>query len=95
MDRAYSLPQDAMTGLEDPKTPPDEELMRELASGRQEAIGPLYARYGRLLFGMAVQALDRPAAEVAVLDKANEWSQAFWNVPQNAPAEEWIDAGEA
>ena len=41
----------------------DEELMRQLAAGRPEALGPLHARYAALIYGMATQSLDRAAAE--------------------------------
>jgi RNA polymerase sigma-70 factor (ECF subfamily) len=41
----------------------DEELMRQLAAGRPEALGPLHARYAALIFGLAAQSLDRAAAE--------------------------------
>jgi RNA polymerase sigma-70 factor (ECF subfamily) len=48
--------------------PSDEELMRALASGREEAVGSLYARYAPIVFGMAARALDRPTAEEIVQD---------------------------
>ena len=41
----------------------DEELMRELAAGRPEAIDQLHARYGSLIYGVAARSLDRAAAE--------------------------------
>jgi RNA polymerase sigma factor (sigma-70 family) len=41
----------------------DEELMRELAAGRPEAIDQLHARYASLIYGMAARSLDRPGAE--------------------------------
>jgi len=44
----------------------DDELMRDLAHGQQEALGPLYSRYASLVFNMANQSLDRPAAEEIV-----------------------------
>jgi RNA polymerase sigma-70 factor (ECF subfamily) len=44
----------------------DEELMVDLASGRQDALGPLYGRYASLVFQIGVQSLDRPAAEELV-----------------------------
>jgi RNA polymerase sigma-70 factor (ECF subfamily) len=47
---------------------PDEALMAELASGKQDAIGALYARYAPTVLGMAAQALGRPAAEEIVQD---------------------------
>ena len=41
----------------------DEELMRQIAEGRQEALGPLHARYASLIYGVAARSLDRAAAE--------------------------------
>ena len=41
----------------------DEELMRQLAAGRSEALGPLHARHASLIYGVAARALDRAAAE--------------------------------
>lgn len=46
----------------------DEELMQQLAAGQQEALGPLYNRYARLIFHLAARTLDRPAAEEIVQD---------------------------
>lgn len=46
----------------------DEELMHELALGRQEALGPLHSRYAALIFNLAAQTLDRAAAEEIVQD---------------------------
>src|SRR5579859_5453623 len=47
-------------------TSTDEELMRDLARGRQDALGPLYSRYASLVFNLGVQSLDRTAAEELV-----------------------------
>ena len=44
----------------------DEELMLELARGRQEALGPLYGRYAGVIFHLAAQSLDRAVAEELV-----------------------------
>ncbi len=44
----------------------DEELMRQLAAGQQEAVGPLYRRYARVIFHLAARTLDRSAAEEIV-----------------------------
>ena len=41
----------------------DEDLMRQLAAGRPEALGPLHARYASMIHGMAARSLDRAAAE--------------------------------
>src|SRR5579859_2819599 len=50
--------------LVDPRT--DEDLMKDLAGGQQEALGPLYSRYASLVFHLCVQSLDRTAAEELV-----------------------------
>ena len=57
----------------------DEALMSDLASGKQDAIGLLYARYAPTILGMAAQALGRPTAEDIVQD-------VFLAVWKNAPA---------
>ena len=44
----------------------DEDLMGDLASGRQDALGPLYSRYAPLVFQIGVHSLDRTAAEELV-----------------------------
>ena len=44
----------------------DEDLMGDLASGRQDALGPLYSRYAALVFQIGVHSLDRAAAEELV-----------------------------
>jgi RNA polymerase sigma-70 factor (ECF subfamily) len=41
----------------------DEELMRQLAAGRSEALRPLHGRYAALIWGLAARSLDRAAAE--------------------------------
>src|SRR3984893_8441752 len=44
----------------------DDQLMRDLAHGHEEALGPLYSRSASLVFRLANQSLDRPAAEEIV-----------------------------
>jgi RNA polymerase sigma-70 factor (ECF subfamily) len=44
----------------------DEELVADLADGRQQALGPLYGRYAGLIFHLAAQSLDRGVAEEIV-----------------------------
>src|SRR5579864_2846726 len=44
----------------------DEELMRDLALGQQDALGPLYTRYASLVYQIGVQSLGRTAAEELV-----------------------------
>jgi RNA polymerase sigma factor (sigma-70 family) len=46
----------------------DEALMSDLASGKQDAIGLLYARYAPTVLGMAAQALGSPTSEDIVQD---------------------------
>jgi len=46
----------------------DEELMRALAAGHQEALAPLHSRYAAFIFNLAAQTLDRAAAEEIVQD---------------------------
>jgi RNA polymerase sigma factor (sigma-70 family) len=46
----------------------DEQLIARLATGHQEALAPLYERYARVIFTVATQWLDRPAAEEIVQD---------------------------
>src|SRR5262245_48063073 len=46
----------------------DEELLKELAAGREASIGALYARYAPIMYGMAMQAVDRGTAEEIVQD---------------------------
>ena len=47
---------------------PDEELMRQLAAGQQEALGPLHRRYASLVFNLVAQTLDHAAAEEITQD---------------------------
>jgi RNA polymerase sigma-70 factor (ECF subfamily) len=61
-ERVY--PQRVGAVLVDPRT--DEDLMKDLAGGQQEALGPLYSRYAPLVFHLCVQSLDRTAAEELV-----------------------------
>ncbi len=44
----------------------DEDLMRDLAAGQQEALGPLYSRYASVIFHLGSQSLDRASAEELV-----------------------------
>jgi RNA polymerase sigma-70 factor (ECF subfamily) len=66
-------------------------LIRELASGRREAIGPLYARYASVLFGMAAQALDHATAEEVVQDVfLAVWKNADSFDPARGPLRPWL-----
>jgi RNA polymerase sigma-70 factor (ECF subfamily) len=46
----------------------DEELMSQLAAGRQEALGPLHGRYASLVYNVAAQTIGGTAAEEIVQD---------------------------
>jgi RNA polymerase sigma-70 factor (ECF subfamily) len=71
--------------------PSDEDLMRALASGREDAIGPIYSRYAPIVFGMAVQALDRPTAEEVVQDVfVAVWKNAATYDPARGPVRPWL-----
>jgi RNA polymerase sigma-70 factor (ECF subfamily) len=61
----------------------DEELMSQLAAGRQEALGPLHGRYASLVYNVAAQTIGGAAAEelvqevfVAVWRKAGTFNPA-------------------
>jgi len=47
---------------------PDEELVMQLAAGRQEVLDSLQERYGSVLTSLASRQLDRPSAEEIVQD---------------------------
>jgi len=69
----------------------DEELMRQLAAGAQEALGPLYSRYARLIFHLAVRTLDRPAAEEIVQDVfLAVWRRAATFDPARGAFRPWV-----
>jgi RNA polymerase sigma factor (sigma-70 family) len=71
--------------------PSDEELMRALVSGREDAIGPLYSRYAPIVFAMAAQALDRPTAEEIVQDVfVAVWKNAASFEPERGPVRPWL-----
>lgn len=70
---------------------PDEELMRELAAGREEALAPLHRRYAALVFNLAAQSLDRGAAEEIVQDVfVAIWKSATTYDPARGPVRPWL-----
>lgn len=78
-----------MEETEDPAT--DEDLVRELATGGHEALGPLYSRYAPLIFGLAVRSLDRGAAEEIVQDVfLAVWHGAGTFDPARGPFRPWV-----
>jgi RNA polymerase sigma-70 factor, ECF subfamily len=73
------------------QTPPDEDLMRQLAAGRRDALGPLYTRYARLIFNVAAHSLDRPAAEEVVQDVfLTVWRKAAVFSPERGAFRPWV-----
>lgn len=65
--------------------------MRELAAGHQEALGPLYSRYARVVFAVANQSLDRVAAEEVVQDVfLTVWRKAAVFDPERGPLRPWL-----
>jgi len=69
----------------------DEELMLQLAHGRQEALGPLYSRYGPLIFNLAAHSLDRAAAEEIVQDVfLTVWRNAAVFDPERGAFRPWV-----
>lgn len=61
----YSVSRSEAAGSPD-VSPSDEELMMELAHGQHEALGGICSRYSRLVFDLALQSLERSAAEELV-----------------------------
>ncbi len=69
----------------------DEALLAGLAAGRQESMGPLYARYAPLVSGIARHSLDRGAAEEIVQDVfLAVWRSARTFDPRRGPVRPWL-----
>lgn len=69
----------------------DEQLMARLARGQQEALGPLYARYAPLIFRIASQSLDQPAAEEMVQEiLLTAWRGAASFDPAQGSVKGWL-----
>lgn len=69
----------------------DEDLMQQLAAGRQEALGPLYTRYAAQIFGLASQSLDRSTAEEIVQDVfLSVWRKAGTFNPERGTFRPWV-----
>jgi RNA polymerase sigma-70 factor, ECF subfamily len=69
----------------------DEDLMRALAAGQQEALGPLYSRYAPLVFNLAAQSLGRPAAEEVVQEVfLAVWRKADTFNPERGTFRAWV-----
>jgi RNA polymerase sigma-70 factor (ECF subfamily) len=71
--------------------PGDEELMRQLAAGRAEALGPLHGRYAGIVYGIAVHALGRSAAEEVVQEVfLTIWRKASTFDPARGEFRNWL-----
>src|SRR5581483_9933972 len=65
--------------------------MRQLASGSHEALGPLYQRYGRLIFHVAARTLDRATAEEIVQEVfVAVWRGAGTFAPERGAFRPWV-----
>src|SRR6058998_3861866 len=73
------------------RAPRDEELMRQVADGSAEALGLLHRRFARLIFGLAVQSLDRAAAEDLVQEVfLAVWRNARRFEPERGTVRAWV-----
>src|SRR5437667_2448552 len=72
-------------------TPRDDELMRQVAEGSAEALGLLHRRFARVIFGLAIQSLDRAAAEDLVQDVfLAVWRNARRFDPERGTVRAWV-----
>ena len=77
--------------VEDAGRGDDDELMRQLTAGRQEALGPLYSRYAPRLFSLAAQSLDRATAEEIVQEVfLVVWRKAGTFDPERGAFKAWV-----
>lgn len=71
--------------------PTDEQLVGDLAAGREEAVGSLYARHAPAVFGMARRAVDPGTAEEIVQDVfLTVWRGAATFDPARGPFRPWL-----
>jgi RNA polymerase sigma factor (sigma-70 family) len=69
----------------------DDELMSQLAAGRQDALRPLYSRYAPRLFALAAQSLDRATAEEVVQEVFLQvWRKAATFAPERGTFRAWV-----
>jgi RNA polymerase sigma-70 factor (ECF subfamily) len=82
-------PQTVLASVDPART--DEELMRDLARGQQQALGPLYSRYASLVFHLSAQSLDRAIAEELVQEVfLTVWRGAASFDPQQGAFRPWL-----
>ena len=71
--------------------PRDDELMRQVAGGSAEALGLLHRRFARLIFRVAVQTLERAAAEDLVQEVfLAVWRNAGRFDPERGTVRAWV-----
>src|SRR5437773_10283889 len=71
--------------------PRDDERMRQVAEGSAQALGLRSRRFARVIFGMAVQSLDRAAAEDLVQDVfLAVWRNARRFDPERGTVRAWV-----
>ena len=69
----------------------DDQLMREVAEGSDDALGILHRRFAGLILGLAVQTLGRPGAEDLVQDVfLAVWRNAGRFDPERGTVRAWI-----
>src|SRR5262245_36894490 len=74
-----------------PETATDQALMRRLADGDADALGPLYGRYVRLVLSVAGQSLDQSAAEDLVQEVfLVVWRKASTFDPARGTFRSWL-----
>ena len=80
-----------MNGAESLPEASDEELMRALAAGSEDALRPLYARYAPVVFALAAHSLERATAEEIVQDVfLNLWRNARQYDSARGPLRPWL-----
>jgi RNA polymerase sigma-70 factor (ECF subfamily) len=83
-----------MSGADTSESDPiqsDEELMIQLAAGRQDALGPLHGRYASLIYNMAAQSIGGAAAEEIVQDVfVAVWRKAGTFDPSRGTFRAWV-----
>jgi len=81
----------AVRPMPSPHALSDEELMRQLAAGRQESLGRLHRRYAPLVFKKAAYSLDRSTAEEIVQDVfLAVWRNAGVFSPERGAFRPWV-----
>lgn len=84
-------PDAAPSGAGMSTTRTDDELIADLAGGRQEALGPLYARYAPTIFRIAEHSLDRATAEEIVQEVfLAVWRSAATFDPRQGAFRPWL-----